>query len=341
MQKWRGGFMKKPTTDRKVAANRLNGKKGKGPNDTRSTRFNATKHGLLAAGVTELDDSEGYREMLRDLTKERKPVGVADTYLVQSIALTIVRSRRIRRLEAEYVTSILNPPIYERDPGVELTEQFSGSVVDPGLPAPMPSGAVQTLFNLYQRYDTANENQFYRALHESERVQRLRRDERVPPPTAPEVTGDTDNLASVSFAEMADKGVEASLSGSPDQRDDQQLPALEAEASTTVDQNVQVDAPGPMSFADPQADQIIQRSESSPSEEEEFKSLMPTEEAEALTAVDLNIDDSAQDLAPVVSRSEGEGLECSVTRARAELEELTKSAHTGEPETAETNEEDS
>jgi hypothetical protein len=94
--------MTKPTSDRKIAANRVNGAKGKGPKDTRSTRFNAVKHGLLAQGVTELDNAEGYRELLRNLTKERKPVGVVGIYLVESIAHGIVKSRRVRRLEAEY-----------------------------------------------------------------------------------------------------------------------------------------------------------------------------------------------------------------------------------------------
>ena len=154
-------------------------------------------------------------------------------------------------------------------------------------------------------------------------MQRLRRDEPVPPPTAPEVTSDTDNPASVSFAELANKSVEASLSGSPDRQDDQQLPALRAEASMTADQNIQVDAPGPVSVADPQAEQIIQTFES-----------LPPEEEETLPAVDLNSDDNAQDLAPIVSPSEGEGLECSLTGARAESEELSK----GEPETVGTNE---
>jgi len=314
----------KPTSDRKIAANRLNGKKGTGPKDTRSTRFNAVKHGLLASGVTELDNSEGYREMLRDLTQEKKPVGVVDIYLVHSMVLKMLRTRRVQCWEAEFITSILNPSIYERDPGVELAKEFSGNIVDPGLPAPMPSCAVQTLFNLYQRYETANENQFYRALHELERVQRLRRDEPVPPPTVPEVTSDTDNPASVSFAELAKKSEETSLSGSPDRQDDQQLPALGAEASMTADQNFQVDAPGPVPVADPQADQIIRTSES-----------LPPEGEETLPAVDLNSDDNAQDLATVVSPAEGEGPECSVTGDSAESKNLGK----GEAATAETNEE--
>ena len=49
-----------PSTDRKTAANRLNGQKSHGPTNTTSTRYNATKHGLLSHGVTELDNAEAY-----------------------------------------------------------------------------------------------------------------------------------------------------------------------------------------------------------------------------------------------------------------------------------------
>ena len=57
----------------KSISNRLNSGKSTGPENTNSTRFNATKHGLLAAGVTELDDAEGYRATLHELVKEKDP----------------------------------------------------------------------------------------------------------------------------------------------------------------------------------------------------------------------------------------------------------------------------
>ena len=41
------------TSAKKDAANRVNGQKSHGPTNTTSTRFNATKHGLLAQGITE------------------------------------------------------------------------------------------------------------------------------------------------------------------------------------------------------------------------------------------------------------------------------------------------
>jgi hypothetical protein len=99
------------TSDKKVAANRLNGQKSEGPKNTTSTRFNATKHGLLASGITELDDAEGYRTILNDLMQEKNPVGVIEVFLVKSAALDMVRLLRARRLEAEYITGELNPPI--------------------------------------------------------------------------------------------------------------------------------------------------------------------------------------------------------------------------------------
>ncbi len=77
-------------TDR-ISANRRNAKKATGPTNTSSTRFNATKHGLLSAGITELDNAEGYLNILSDLRREKNPVGVIETFLVESAAIEMVR----------------------------------------------------------------------------------------------------------------------------------------------------------------------------------------------------------------------------------------------------------
>src|SRR5271156_6181206 len=119
-----------PTSDKQIAANRLNALKSRGPTNTTSTRFNASKHGLLAIGITELDDAEGYRTMRRDLIKEINPIGMMEMYLVAAAAVERVRSLRPRRLEGEYTPVILKPPIYS------LYRETS-TPMDPGLPAPM------------------------------------------------------------------------------------------------------------------------------------------------------------------------------------------------------------
>jgi len=147
-------------SEKKIAANRTNGRKSQGPTDTALTRHNATKHGLLAEGVTELDDAEGYHSTLARLMEETSPVGTIEVFLVKSAALEMVRCNRAARLEAEYITSILNP--VTRGPGLGLGDELlEGEIL---------------------RYATTSARGFFRVIHELERRQRMRRGENVPPP---------------------------------------------------------------------------------------------------------------------------------------------------------------
>ena len=109
---------KKSSSDAKVSANRRNAGDSTGPNDTSSTRLNATQHGLLSAGLTELDDADGYRDTRRRLDEEYSVE--LEAFLVERIALYMVRLRRTARLEAEFIRSILHPPTY----GVNLFRRF-------------------------------------------------------------------------------------------------------------------------------------------------------------------------------------------------------------------------
>src|SRR6266852_8901401 len=175
------------TSEKKVAANRINGQKSHGPTNTTSTRFNATKHGLLAVGITELDDAEGYRALLTDLKEEKDPVGVVDMLLVESAALDMVRWRRARRLEAEYITSELNPPIHGPNLLGDDIELFQGAMLDPGLPAAISFESAQRLVSVYQRYESSIALRLFRTLHELERLQRMRQGESLPAPATVDV----------------------------------------------------------------------------------------------------------------------------------------------------------
>ena len=127
--------------------------------------------------MTELDDAEGYRATLHDLTQEKDPVGALEVFFVESAALDITRLRRVRRLEAEYITGVLNPPI--RQPGVlaDFSGLDQGAIVDPGLPATMDCGSVLPLVSIFQRYESAGALRLFRTLHELERLQRMRQGE--------------------------------------------------------------------------------------------------------------------------------------------------------------------
>jgi hypothetical protein len=181
------------SSDRKVAANRSNSKKSSGPQNTTSTRYNATKHGLLGAGITELDDTEGYREMLRRLDKNYEAEMIA--FLKGHIVLKMVRLRRNARLEAEHVTSLLNPAIYgkvENDLFKDILLP-TAPLVDPGLPASMSSESVATVAGSFQRYETSIENQMYRAMHEVERLEQIMNGKHLPAPVAVDIAVHSDH----------------------------------------------------------------------------------------------------------------------------------------------------
>jgi hypothetical protein len=99
------------STIAKIAANRKNSTKSTGPNDTTSTRFNAIKHGLLAEGITELDSPETFPHFCATIETELKPLGEIETFIARQVVLCMVRLKRVRLLEAEFVTARLHPPI--------------------------------------------------------------------------------------------------------------------------------------------------------------------------------------------------------------------------------------
>src|SRR6266852_4300712 len=178
--------MGKLKSDAKTAANRLNAKDSTGPKNTSSTRFNATKHGLLAAGITELDDANEYRNTLRGL--DQAYVAELEKFLLERIALNMIRLRRSGRLEAEYITAILNPPVYGEAQDPLGMPSFERPLIDPGLPAPVSSEKLEPLVNTFQRYDTALENKVFREMHELERLRRMIKGEQLPAPAAVDVT---------------------------------------------------------------------------------------------------------------------------------------------------------
>jgi hypothetical protein len=105
-------------------------------------------------------------------------------FFVESAALDILTVRRARRLEAEYITSELNPPIQTPDPLGDLDFVLQGEILDPGLPPAINAEGGQRLVNIFQRYETNIANGLFRTLQELERVQRMRQGERLPAPIA-------------------------------------------------------------------------------------------------------------------------------------------------------------
>lgn len=168
----------------KADSNRVNAQSSAGPRDTSSTRLNAVKHGLLAKGITELDDSDAYESLAQRLAEARRPVGDLEKFFVERIAFHIIRLQRAGRLEAEYITGEIHPPANR----LGLEDLLDPSVVESGRPATVTALSAMNLVSGFQRYETAIENKLYRAISQLERLQRTRKGEFVPPPETIDVS---------------------------------------------------------------------------------------------------------------------------------------------------------
>jgi hypothetical protein len=125
-------------------------------------------------------------------------VGQIEVFLVNRIVLGMLRTLRAVQLEAQFLTQVLNPAITE--PSIFDTDAMFAqpAVLDPGIPAKVGAEAMECLASGFSRYETMVENRLYRALSQLERMQRLRRGERLPLPASGE------SLAS--FGNLADEG---------------------------------------------------------------------------------------------------------------------------------------
>ena len=91
-------------SERKLLANRGNAKRSTGPKDTRRTKYNAQKHGLLsqAAIIQDGDAKEDPRELrslVEALRKDLGPEGAMEEMLVDRISSCVWRLRRAQRAE--------------------------------------------------------------------------------------------------------------------------------------------------------------------------------------------------------------------------------------------------
>jgi hypothetical protein len=165
----------------KADSNRLNSQSSTGPHTTNSTRLNAVKHGLLAKGITELDDSEAYEALAQRLAESYRPVGDLEEFFVERIAFHIIRLQRAGRLEAEYINGEMHPLV--KGPGPE--DVFDPDVVEL---ATLSAPSAVNLVSGFQRYETAIESKLHRAINQLERLQRSRHGEFVPVPESVDVS---------------------------------------------------------------------------------------------------------------------------------------------------------
>jgi hypothetical protein len=159
-------------------ANRANALKSTGPTSREGKAAigrNHLIHGLTSRTALLPDEDEEEFTDIRDSLREyHRPEGWPEEELVDRMATTCLRRRRAARMEAE----LLEHHRYdgERDQGLGL--------------ALMRDAHKGCVFDKIIRYEATLDRNYYRAVHELQRLQAARRGEHVPVPLAVDVTID-------------------------------------------------------------------------------------------------------------------------------------------------------
>jgi hypothetical protein len=168
---------KPATSERRTEANRINALRSTGPKTElgkRTVARNAIKHGILArevvikAGDGE-ESLEEFLELVKQLFELYEPDGVVEESLIQTIATSWWRRRRVLRCETGAIRRQLDT-LANRHPDAHNSDAQRFSLGGFGEA------------ELLLRYEAHIDRQLDRAMDRLERLQRQRRGENAPPP---------------------------------------------------------------------------------------------------------------------------------------------------------------
>jgi hypothetical protein len=179
------GAKKKVRSEKQREASRCNGKRSPGPTNTERTRYNALKHGLRAQGLTPWDNADEYQRNIYALIDRYDASDPVDGFVIQQLALEMVRMRRMDRLEADNIIAMSSPTDSSSDPSSDGT---------PTIHPAMIKEYIGPVLDTHSRYRTAGLNRLLRYRRELERIPR---DEPSPESTKDIGQGDATDLASV------------------------------------------------------------------------------------------------------------------------------------------------
>lgn len=173
-------------SQRQIEANRKNAKLGgvKTPEGKRISSLNAVKHGVLMKILTK-EESKEATVLQEKLFNDCQPQSTIEQILIERIAVWYVRLKRAVRAEKEQMMKIFNPRITKRVGGFQIDDEAligKEVVVNEGYSPKVTDEDIELLERTYLRYETIIERNFYRALHELQRIQATRPDGKPPTP---------------------------------------------------------------------------------------------------------------------------------------------------------------
>lgn len=146
------------------------------------SKYNSIRHGVFIKVLLkeEADEAEIIQS---NFTEEYKPSTLTERLLIETMTITYIRFLRAIRAEQDYLMELIEPPDYElivvcKPITPDLTDLYTNGIYDhkliSGHEALMKSDKVEELDRIYSRYIVTCERQFYRVLHELQRVQSIR-----------------------------------------------------------------------------------------------------------------------------------------------------------------------
>ncbi len=161
------------------------------------SKYNAQKHAILRESITEYEQ-ELHDYVFDTLVKELKPQGAVEEMLAEIVCVSYIKLYRVAKAEKEYFKAIYDPPhvVGSRWEWQGLPDPDAKMV---GYIPRITDDNITKITNIYSRYETTIQSKMYKALHELERLQRMRKGDKVAAPVAVDV--DVDKMGS--FSEKA------------------------------------------------------------------------------------------------------------------------------------------
>lgn len=149
------------------------------------SKYNAQKHAILRESITEYDQ-EVYDFISEKLVKELNPQGAVEEMLAEIISVCYIKLFRVAKAEKEYIKAVFNPfrKINSKWDYMELPDPDAKWV---GYNPQINEANIDKLTNVYSRYETTIQSKMYKALHELERLQRMRKGDKVNAPVVVDV----------------------------------------------------------------------------------------------------------------------------------------------------------
>src|SRR5947209_17153371 len=156
------------STERQIAANRLNAQKSTGPSTPEgraAVRLNGVKHGITAQTLVLKGESESdFTALLDSYEAEHDPATPTEEALVLQLAMATWRLRRLYHAAAGYYAYKLK----------DTADRAASHKLDDHAHLGLVTDWSQSTMATFTRQEARLERTFYRALHELQRLRTLR-----------------------------------------------------------------------------------------------------------------------------------------------------------------------